>query len=107
VRMGTMSGISRKHAHTNLLSISYSGNPFLSLSPAGAYPAYGSLTFTFRTCSEIQTAQAGPNADLSTEGGLAADTLQFTGHNRGVPDSVSGRPKRPRMLSTRNSVPDP
>ena len=33
MRMGMMTGIPRKHAHTNLLSISYSGNPFLSLSP--------------------------------------------------------------------------
>ena len=49
--------------------------------------------------------QAGHNADLSTEGGLAAGTLQFVGHNRGVPDSVSGRPKRPRMLATRNGFP--
>jgi len=62
MRMGMMSGIPRKHAHTNLLSISYSGNPFLSLSPAGAYPAYGSLPFTFRTCSELRTAKNGLTA---------------------------------------------
>jgi len=36
---------------------------------------------------------------------LAAGTLQFIGHNRGVPDSVAGRTKRPRMLATRNGFP--
>jgi hypothetical protein len=57
-----VSGIPRKHVHTNLLTISYSEKPFLSLSPAGAYPAYGSLLFTFRTCSELRTAKSGLTA---------------------------------------------
>ena len=65
--------------------------------------------FTIHSILELglvfQTARIGLTADLSTVGGLAAGTLQFIGHKRGAPDSVSGRNKNAQMRDSGKALP--
>ena len=75
------------------------GKPFLSLAAVGDLPCN---RFTSNHFSNLPWAS---DSEKWSEHSLAAGTLQFIGHNRGVPYSVSCRTKRPRMLTTKNSFP--
>jgi hypothetical protein len=71
--------------------------PFLSLSAAGAYPAYDSLPFTFRTWPDLQTAKSG----------LIAAWLQWPPAKGQAGTRLKVQPKRPHMFASRNSFPKP
>jgi len=77
--------------------------PLLAL--RAPYPATILFRSAFELTAGLQTAQAGQNVDLSTEGGLVADTLQLTGHKRGAPDSVSGRNKNAPVRDSGKALP--